>query len=102
VRDEDGGHSETCAATDARRRAPATKPRQAETSQVLAERSVNNRLAVSVRFERREDWCRRQSPPRRTLMSEQRPPSRPKEPAQLRRVTVRVPEAYVEDLLRSW
>jgi hypothetical protein len=38
------------------------------------------------------------NPARRTLMSEQRPPSRPERPTGLRRVCVRVPEDYAEDL----
>jgi tetratricopeptide (TPR) repeat protein len=54
------------------------------------------RLAVSVRFDQREDWRRSRQPKqdRRKLMSERLPPSR------LRRVTVSVPEDHAEDLRR--
>jgi phosphatidylserine/phosphatidylglycerophosphate/cardiolipin synthase-like enzyme len=40
------------------------------------------------------------SPRWRALMSEVPPPSRPQQPTELRRVTVRVPEHYAEDLRR--
>jgi hypothetical protein len=64
-----------------------------------------NRLAVSVQFERRGDWCPVSSPEVRlggcAAMSERQPPYRQAESFRVRRVTVRVPEDYAEAVWRT-